>query len=192
MYLMLLGAPGVGKGTQAERIMARYDIPQISTGEILRAEIQAESALGLQVKSVLDAGELVSDELILRIVANRISQADCAHGFILDGFPRTIPQAEGLRNLLRRMGNIELNVFEIYVPEEEIMRRLLARKRADDTRETIENRLEVYHRSTAPLISFYQKDSHYTRIDGSHSIEDVATDIDGHLKALTLPVNVVA
>ncbi len=128
MYIILLGAPGVGKGTQAKMIMEHYHIPQISTGDILRAEIKKESPLGLQVKSVLERGELVSDDLILQIVDQRLHEADCAKGFILDGFPRTIPQAQGLDDILKKMGIHDLKVIEIHVPAEDIIQRLTNRR----------------------------------------------------------------
>jgi len=128
MYIMLLGAPGVGKGTQAKKIMAKYGIPQISTGDILRNEVRLQTELGKLAKEVMERGELVPDEIILKMVEKRLQEPDCQKGFILDGFPRTIPQAEGLEEILQRMGNISLKVIEIYVPDEEIIRRLSARR----------------------------------------------------------------
>ncbi len=128
MYIMLLGAPGVGKGTQAKKIMAKYGIPQISTGDILRNEVRLQTELGKLAKEVMERGELVPDEIILKMVEKRLQEPDCQKGFILDGFPRTIPQAEGLEEILHRMGNISLKVIEIYVPDEEIIRRLSARR----------------------------------------------------------------
>ncbi len=128
MYIMLLGAPGVGKGTQAKKIMAKYGIPQISTGDILRNEVRQQTELGKLAKEVMERGELVPDEIILKMVEKRLQEPDCQKGFILDGFPRTIPQAEGLEEILQRMGNISLKVIEIYVPDEEIIRRLSARR----------------------------------------------------------------
>ena len=184
MHIMLLGAPGVGKGTQAQFIVDRYQVPQISTGDILRAEVAAGSDLGRQAKTVMDRGELVSDDLILQIVEKRLHEPDCAGGFILDGFPRTIPQAEGLSLILKRMGDIELHVFEIDVPDEEILRRLMARGRADHRKETILNRLEIYHTSTAPLIEYYMARNHFNRIDGYQPIEAVAEEIEGVLQTL--------
>ncbi len=128
MNLILLGAPGAGKGTQAKLIMEDYKIPQISTGNILRNEIQENSDLGIQVKDVLEKGELVSDEIVLEIVRKRLSQPDCTRGFILDGFPRTIAQAEGLEHILTQMNIKDLKVIEIYLPEGEIIRRLTSRR----------------------------------------------------------------
>ncbi len=128
MHIILLGAPGVGKGTQAKLIMAKFSIPQISTGDILRAEIKNETGLGKQVKSILESGELVSEGLILQIVENRLKQPDCENGFILDGFPRTIPQADGLAEILKRLGDIHLRVIEVSVPDAEIIKRLTSRR----------------------------------------------------------------
>jgi adenylate kinase len=128
MNLILLGAPGAGKGTQAKLIMEKYKIPQISTGDILRNEIQENSNLGQQVKDILEKGELVSDKIILEIVRKRLTQTDCARGFILDGFPRTIAQAEGLEQILSHMHIKDLKVIEIYLAESEIIRRLTSRR----------------------------------------------------------------
>ncbi len=128
MYIMLLGAPGVGKGTQAKKIMAKYGIPQISTGDILRNEVRLGTELGRKAKDIMERGELVPDDLILQMVEKRLNEPDCANGFILDGFPRTIPQAEGLEDILQKLGNIQLKVIEIFVPDEEIIRRLSARR----------------------------------------------------------------
>ncbi|MBN2366028.1 MAG: adenylate kinase [Calditrichaeota bacterium] len=128
MNLILLGAPGAGKGTQAKRIMEKYNIPQISTGDILRNEVQEKSELGLKVKNILDRGELVPDNIILEIIRKRLNQPDCQKGFILDGFPRTIPQAEGLEKILSEKDRKHLRIIEIYVPEETIVRRLSSRR----------------------------------------------------------------
>ena len=129
MHIILLGAPGVGKGTQAKMIMDRYQIPQISTGDILRAEVANNTPLGQQAKAIMDRGELVSDEIILKIIEKRLQEPDCRKGFILDGFPRTIPQAEGLDAILNKLNNrIALKVIEIYVPDEEIIKRLTSRR----------------------------------------------------------------
>ncbi|RMI01337.1 MAG: adenylate kinase [Calditrichaeota bacterium] len=128
MHVILLGAPGVGKGTQAKLLMEKYHIPQISTGDILRAEVKKGTPLGQQVRAIMERGDLVSDEIILQIVENRLKQPDCANGFILDGFPRTVPQAEGLAEILQKLGNVRLKVVEISVPDEEIVRRLTSRR----------------------------------------------------------------
>lgn len=183
MRIILLGPPGAGKGTQAQLIAKRYNIPQISTGDMLRSAIREGTELGLKAKAVMDAGGLVSDELILGLVKERIAQADCVNGCIFDGFPRTIPQAEALQ---REGVNIH-HVIEIDVDDEEIVKRLSGRRqhpasgrvyhivynppkvegkddetgedlvqRDDDKEETIRKRLQAYHQETAQLIGFYQ------------------------------------
>lgn len=207
MHIIFLGTPGVGKGTQAQLIMAKYNIPQISTGDMLRAEVSSESALGHQLKSVLEAGELVSDDLILKIVENRLKQPDCAKGFILDGFPRTIPQAEGLDYILEKIEKLNLKTIEISVPDEEVIKRLSSRRicegcgkvigltltdisncdecggkliqRDDDKEETIRHRLEIYNKSTAPLIDYYKKTNTYHKVNGLRPVDIVFQEIEG-------------
>ncbi len=183
MRLILLGAPGAGKGTQAQFITEKYGIPQISTGDMLRAAVKAQSELGLQAKEVMDAGGLVSDEIIIGLVKDRIAQDDCARGFLFDGFPRTIPQAQAMVEANVRIDH----VVEIAVDDEEIVARLSGRRvhpgsgrvyhikynppqqpglddetgealvqRDDDTEETVRRRLEIYYTQTCPLIDFYQ------------------------------------
>ena len=182
MRVILLGAPGAGKGTQAGFITKQFGIPQISTGDMLRAAVKAESELGLQVKQVMETGGLVSDEIIIGLIKERIKQDDCAKGFLFDGFPRTIPQAEALRE-----AGVEIDyVIEIAVEDEEIVGRIAGRRmhpasgrtyhvehnpqvagkddetgedliqRDDDKEETVRHRLSVYHSQTKPLINFYQ------------------------------------
>ncbi|WP_317929352.1 adenylate kinase [Halioxenophilus sp. WMMB6] len=182
MRIILLGAPGAGKGTQAKLIMDEFSIPQISTGDMLRAAVAAETPLGLQVKDIMASGGLVSDEIIINLVKERITQDDCANGFLFDGFPRTIPQAEALLE-----GGVVIDhVMEIAVDDEEIVSRLSGRRvheasgriyhvkynppkqeglddetgealiqRADDNEETVRKRLQVYHEQTEPLVEFY-------------------------------------
>ena len=183
MRLILLGAPGAGKGTQAQYITQKYAIPQISTGDMLRAAVKAQTELGIQAKKVMDAGGLVSDDIIIGLVKERIKEADCANGFLFDGFPRTIPQAEAM---VDAGVNID-HVVEIAVEDEAIVARLSGRRvhpasgriyhvlhnapqregvddetgealvqRDDDKEETVRKRLEVYSSQTLPLISFYQ------------------------------------
>ena len=187
MRVILLGAPGAGKGTQAQFIMERFKIPQISTGDMLRAAVKAGTPLGLQAKSIMESGGLVSDDIIIGLVKDRIQQADCANGFLFDGFPRTIPQAQAL---VDATVNID-HVVEIYVPDEEIVKRLSGRRvhpgsgriyhiehqppkvdgqddetgeplmqRDDDKEATIRHRLNVYHEQTFPLVEFYKKRQH--------------------------------
>lgn len=184
MRIVLLGAPGAGKGTQAQFIMEEFGIPQISTGDMLRAAIKAGTALGLEAKAVMDAGQLVSDELIIGLVKERISQDDCAKGFLLDGFPRTIPQADAMKEA----GVAVDFVLEFAVPDEEIVKRMSGRRvhpgsgrvyhvvynpprvagkddvtgddlaiRADDEESTVRKRLGVYHEQTEPLVAYYQQ-----------------------------------
>ena len=182
MQLILLGAPGAGKGTQARFICEHFSIPQISTGEMLRAAVKAETPLGLEAKKVIAAGELVSDEIIIGLVEERIAEDDCANGFLFDGFPRTIPQAKAIVD-----ANVSIDhVLEIAVEDEEIVKRLSGRRvhpasgriyhithnpprregldddtgealvqREDDEEATVRNRLHVYHSQTVPLIDFY-------------------------------------
>lgn len=186
MRIILLGAPGAGKGTQAQFIMDKYGIPQISTGDMLRAAIKAGTEMGKQAKSVIDAGQLVSDEIILGLVKERIAQEDCAKGFLLDGFPRTIPQADGLKE-----NGVSIDyVLEFDVADEVIVERMSGRRahlpsgrtyhvtfnpsklegqddvtgeplviREDDKPETVLARLGVYHEQTAPLIAYYTKEA---------------------------------
>lgn len=184
MRLMLLGGPGAGKGTQATKLVDYFNIPQISTGDMLRTAIAAGSEIGQAAKVIMDAGKLVSDEIIIRLVKERLRQPDCNNGFLFDGFPRTLPQADALK-----AAGIGLDhVIEIAVPDEEIIKRISGRRvhqgsgrvyhvifnppmieghdditgdalvqRDDDQEETIRKRLEVYHQQTEPLINYYQK-----------------------------------
>lgn len=184
MRLILLGAPGAGKGTQAQYITEKYNIPQISTGDMLRAAVKAGTPLGVEAKKVMDAGGLVSDQIILGLIKERLQQPDCANGFLFDGFPRTIPQAEALKE---QGVNLDY-VVEVDVEDEEIIKRMSGRRvhpasgrtyhvvfnppkvegkddvtgedliqRADDNAETVRKRLEVYHSQTKPLVEFYSK-----------------------------------
>ncbi len=183
MKIILLGGPGAGKGTQAQYITEKYNIPQISTGDMLRAAVKAGTPLGIEAKKIMDAGGLVSDDIILGLIKERIAEDDCKNGFLLDGFPRTIPQAEALKELT----GIDA-VVEIDVDDDEIIRRMSGRRvhpgsgrtyhvifnppkvegkddvtgedliqRDDDKEETVRKRLEVYHQQTEPLIEFYSK-----------------------------------
>ena len=186
MRIILLGAPGAGKGTQAQFIMEKYNVPQISTGDMLRAAIKAGTELGLKAKEVMDAGQLVSDDLIIGLVKERVAQADCKAGFLLDGFPRTIPQADAMKE-----NGIDVDfTLEFEVPDEEIVKRMSGRRvhpgsgrvyhlvynppkvegkddvtgedlaiRPDDVEETVRKRLAIYHEQTKPLVDFYRKDA---------------------------------
>ena len=201
MNLILLGPPGAGKGTQAKMIMKEFGIPQISTGDILRAETAAATELGMRAKSYMNAGDLVPDDLILKMVKGRLSQDDCAGGFILDGFPRTIHQAEGLGDILEGIGRKLDAVLSIEVDDEELVRRLTARwisrttgkiynmitdpppeekiksgevyQRDDDKEDTVRNRLKVYKQKTAPLIDYYQSKGLLLNIPGAGGANEV-------------------
>lgn len=207
MRVILLGPPGAGKGTQAQFITKKYGIPQISTGDMLRAAVTAGTQLGLQAKSVMESGDLVSDDLIIALVKERIEEPDCVNGFLFDGFPRTIPQAQALVE-----AGVAIDyVIEVYVEDEEIVSRLSGRRvheasgrvyhiehnpprkegmdditgeplvqRADDTAETVRNRLSVYHEQTEPLVAFYTDlpsatptAPRYVRVDGVGDLEVV-------------------
>jgi len=184
MKMILLGAPGAGKGTQAKFLTETYGIPQISTGDMLRAAVKAETDMGLKVKSVMESGGLVTDDIIIGLVKERITEKDCEGGFLFDGFPRTIPQAEAMED-----AGVEIDiVLEIDVPDDEIVRRLSGRRvhldsgrvyhldfnppvnegldnetgeplvqRKDDEEDTVRKRLELYHEQTKPLVNFYQE-----------------------------------
>ena len=186
MRIVLLGAPGAGKGTQAQFLMAKFGIPQISTGDMLRAAIKAGTELGKQAKAVMDAGQLVSDELIIGLVKERVAQEDCTAGFLLDGFPRTIPQADAMKE----NGITVDHVLEFDVPDEVIVERMAGRRvhsgsgrvyhlvynppkvegvddlsgeelsiRPDDEEATVRKRLSIYHEQTKPLVDFYQSEA---------------------------------
>jgi adenylate kinase len=202
MKLILLGPPGAGKGTQAKFICEKFGIPQISTGDMLRAAIKAGTPLGKQAKKVMDAGQLVSDDIIMGLVRERLKQPDCKRGYLFDGFPRTIPQAEAIA----QEGVGIDRVLEIDVPDEEIITRMSGRRvhpgsgrvyhvnfnppkeegrddltgeplvqREDDREDTVRKRLEVYRAQTRPLIDYYQRlaGGKYRRISGRGSVEDV-------------------
>ena len=209
LNLILLGAPGAGKGTQAEKISERYGIPQISTGAILREAIAAETPLGLKVKSVMEGGGLVSDEDVIAVVKERLQKDDCKNGFILDGFPRTIPQAEALDRMLAEMG-IELSkVISIEVKDEDIVKRVckgcgmsyhtVYKKAAvegkcdkcgeslilrdDDKPEVVIDRLKVYHEKTAPLKDYYKKTGKLVLVEGQEEVKDTTALVNEALKA---------
>ncbi len=209
MRIILLGPPGAGKGTQAQAICEKYSIPQISTGDMLRAAVKAGTELGNRVKGVMDSGGLVTDEIIIDLIKDRIQQADCENGFLFDGFPRTTPQADALTN-----EKIELDhVLEIAVDDEQIISRMSGRRvhqnsgrvyhvlfnkpkkegvddvtgeplvqREDDHEDTVRKRLGIYHDQTAPLISYYQKQSDagalkYSRVEGEGDVAAITKNI---------------
>lgn len=216
MKFILLGAPGAGKGTQAQFLTKQFNIPQISTGDMLRAAIKAGTELGMKAKEAIDAGQLVTDDIIIGMVKERIAESDCANGFLLDGFPRTVPQADALAD-----AGVEIDaVVEIDVPDEEIVKRMSGRRahlasgrtyhivynppkvedkddetgedlvqRDDDKPEVVKDRLNVYHKQTAPLIDYYSdaaaKNSalKYIKVDGTQKIDAVEKAILKSLKA---------
>ena len=177
MRIVILGAPGSGKGTQAENIVKKYQIPHISTGELLRAEVAAGTDLGKQANVIMQTGALVSDDIILGIIRTRLGKSDTGNGFLLDGFPRTLQQAEGLDKILTEMGQPLDAVVFLEVDYAEIMQRLLARKRADDTEDTIRNRLQVYEAETAPLIDYYQAKGNLRPVKGTGTVEEISARI---------------
>jgi adenylate kinase len=207
MRIILLGSPGSGKGTQAQFITEKFAIPQISTGDMLRAAVREGTPLGIEAKKVMDAGGLVSDDIILGLIKERIAQADCKNGYLLDGFPRTIAQAEGLATM-----GVELDyVIVIAVDDEEIIKRMSGRRvhldsgrtyhvvfnppkqeglddatgealiqRDDDKEETVRKRLSVYHEQTKPLVGFYSADnqsSKFASIAGVGSVSDITAKV---------------
>ena len=187
MNIILFGAPGAGKGTQAKRLVEARGLVQLSTGDMLRAAIDAETELGLRAKEIMDRGDLVSDEIILGMIAERMDSPDCANGVILDGFPRTVAQAEGLDAMLEQRGLALDHVIEISVDEDALFARIENRaaqtggSRADDNAETLRKRLAVYHENTAPLLPYYDGKGLLKTVDGMDSIDEVGQAIDGIL-----------
>lgn len=179
MNLILFGPPGAGKGTQALRLKERYGLAHIATGDMLRAAVEAESELGRRAKAIMERGELVPDELMIALIAERIEEPDCRSGFILDGFPRTIAQAEALEELLVRKGLALTAVIALEVPDEVLSARIRRRveesggARSDDTPETLRRRIAVYHEQTAPLLDYYRRKGLLYTVDGTRSIDEV-------------------
>ena len=174
MRIVLLGAPGSGKGTQAAIVVDKYRIPHISTGELLRAEVAAGSELGQQAKAVMDSGALVSDEIMLGMIRERLGKPDVENGFMLDGFPRTLVQAEGLDALLAELNQPIDRVIFFDVDYSEIIQRMLARGRSDDTEDAIRKRLQVYEAQTAPLIDYYKTKGCLRTVQGMGDIEEIS------------------
>ncbi len=175
--LIFLGPPGAGKGTQAQTLAQHWEIPHISTGDILRSAVAQKTELGQKAQSYMDRGELVPDQLMLDLVRDRLSQPDSASGWILDGFPRTVVQASFLDALLQEMGQSCSAVINFEVPDEVLVERLLGRGRKDDTKEVIQHRLVVYHQQTAPLIDFYRDRKLLLSVDGNRSVEAVTAEL---------------
>ena len=188
MRLILLGPPGAGKGTQAQRLVQRHAIVQLSTGDMLRAAVKAKTPIGRKAEAIMSRGELVPDDVVVTIVSDRISQPDARKGFILDGFPRTVPQAEALERMLAEKGLRLEGVVELQVDKGALLRRLATRVaemkargepvRPDDNAEALKTRLDVYRTQTAPLIAFYAKKGLLRSVDGMASIDAVTAAID--------------
>lgn len=208
MKIVMLGAPGAGKGTQAIKIADKYGIPHISTGDIFRANIKGGTELGMKAKSYMDKGELVPDEVTIGMLLDRIAEDDCKNGYVLDGFPRTIPQAESLTKALAEKGDKIDYAMDIEVPDEAIVQRMSGRRacpkcgatyhivyaapktenicdkcgaeliiRSDDKPETVQDRLNVYHKQTEPLISYYKSADVLRVVDGTKELQEVFNEV---------------
>ena len=176
LNLVFFGPPGAGKGTQADKFAERHQIPKISTGDILRKAIHDGTRIGVLVRDTLERGALVSDDLIISIVAERLEQPDTKNGFVLDGFPRTLPQAAALEALLADRGGV--HVIALVVHADEVIRRLAGRRRHDDDAYVIKQRLAVYEQETAPVLEFYRRRRVVTVLDGNRPLEEVTEAID--------------
>ena len=214
MQLIMMGPPGAGKGTQAAKLVQKFKIPQISTGDMFRAAVKEGTELGKAAKACMDAGKLVPDEVTIGIVRERLSKSDCANGFILDGFPRTVSQADALNDILKDLGKSLTAVLNIHVPSEDLIERAVGRRickkcgatyhvkfnppkdsvcdncggelyqRADDNADTMKNRLSVYESSTRPLIDYYKNAGIYTEIDGRQPIDKVTEALENVLTSV--------
>ena len=173
MRIVFIGPPGAGKGTQAERLLETYALAHLSTGDMLRAARDAKTEVGQKADQYMSAGQLVPDEVVLDIVAERLKQPDCQDGYLLDGFPRTIAQAEALDAMLARQGTPLEVVLELQVPEEELFRRLAGRGRGDDTPDVIRQRLVAYRRQTEPLLEYYATRGLLESIDGVGTPDEI-------------------
>lgn len=177
MNLVFFGPPGAGKGTQAQKIVEAFGIPQISTGDILRAAVKNETPMGKLAGPLMAAGKLVPDEVVIGIVQERLKESDCAKGFLLDGFPRTIPQAEALSLALSKMGRAIEHVVSLEVPDAVIHERMKGRGRADDSPETVQKRLDVFREQTSPLKAHYEKVGLLRTVNGVGSLEEISAAI---------------
>lgn len=181
LNIVIFGAPGSGKGTQSERIVEKYGLDHISTGDVLRAEIAAGTELGMTAKALIDHGQLIPDELMISILASKLDKLAGGNGVIFDGFPRTIAQAEALKVMLAERGQEVTAMIELDVPEDELMDRLIKRgqlsERADDNEETIKKRLVVYNEQTSPLKEWYKNEGKHCYIQGSGELDRIFADI---------------
>ncbi|MEM8700697.1 MAG: adenylate kinase [Pseudomonadota bacterium] len=194
MRLILVGPPGAGKGTQATRLVEKYGIPQLSTGDMLRAAVAAQTPVGLKAKAVMDAGGLVSDEIVVGIIRDRTAEEDAKNGFILDGFPRTLAQAEALDQMLNENGLKLDSVLELRVDQTQLVDRIIQRAadakaagqpvRKDDDPEVFKQRLEAYNRDTAIVVPYYEKSGLLSVVDGMQSIDEVSASIETVLQGL--------
>lgn len=192
MRLILMGAPGAGKGTQAARLVEKLGIPHLSTGDMLRAEVASGSEIGRKARELMDHGKLVPDGVLVAMIAKRIGESDCSKGFILDGFPRTVAQADGLGAMLAEKGLALDGVFLLDVDEEALLARVQGRAdqeraagrsaRADDTPEKLKTRLGVFQQQTQPLIAYYEKKGLLKRVDGMQPIDKVTELLENALK----------
>lgn len=193
MRLIFLGPPGAGKGTQAKLLTEKYGIPQLSTGDMLRAAVAAGTDVGKRAKAVMDAGQLVSDAIVNEIVSDRVAEPDCVKGFILDGYPRTVPQAEALDRILAEKGIALDAVIELKVDEDALVKRMENRVaetiaaggtvRSDDNTESFKRRLTEYREKTAPLSNYYASTGKLQTVDGMANVDKVTAEIDGILES---------
>ncbi len=193
MNIILLGPPGAGKGTQAKLLEEKFGLKQLSTGDMLRAEVASGSELGQKAKEIMDRGDLIPDEIIVDMIAGCLDKPECSGGIIFDGFPRTVDQAQALDSMLEEKGKPLTGVVQIVVDETVLVERLNTRirqaqeageeVRSDDNEDTLKSRLEVYRNQTAPIIPYYQSEGQLFKVDGMATIEDVAEQIEGFLKS---------
>ena len=183
MQIIVFGPPGAGKGTQAKKIAAHYNLPHLSTGDIFRENIKNETPLGKKVKSILNAGELVPDETVVELINSELDKAEYSGGVILDGFPRTVAQAESLDNYFEKRNKKIDSFITLEVPENELVKRILSRGegRSDDTPEKVRNRLEVYKNETEPVLNYYKEKDIVEVIDGVGTIDNIFDRVKGTL-----------